>query len=134
MDLQVEYDNRARVPENPAIIAGWQRDAAAFRAAWPEAELGIDPDDLTDPWQAAGASMAAFTVGALLPLLTITLVAAGARVPVTAVAVALALAVTGLLSATSGGASRRRAVVRNVVGGLLAMAVTYVVGGLVGGL
>ena len=25
MDLQVEYDNRARVPENPAIIAGWQR-------------------------------------------------------------------------------------------------------------
>lgn len=41
MDLQVEYDNRARVPENPAIIAGWQRDAAAFRAAWPEAELGI---------------------------------------------------------------------------------------------
>ena len=36
MDLQVEYDNRARVPENPAIIAGWHRDAAAFRAAWPE--------------------------------------------------------------------------------------------------
>ncbi|MFC7477324.1 alpha/beta hydrolase [Dankookia sp. GCM10030260] len=41
MDLQVEYDNRARVPENPAIIAGWQRDAAAFRATWAEAELGI---------------------------------------------------------------------------------------------
>lgn len=41
MDLQQEYDNRARVPENPAIIAGWQRDAAAFRAAWAEAELDI---------------------------------------------------------------------------------------------
>ncbi|KAJ1684588.1 hypothetical protein LUZ63_020343 [Rhynchospora breviuscula] len=108
-----------------------RRDALAAHA---EAELGVDPDDLTNPWQAAGASMAAFTVGALLPLLTITLVAAGARVAVTVVAVALALALTGLLSATSGGASRRRAVVRNVVGGLLAMLVTYGVGGLVGGL
>ena len=41
MDLQAEYDNRARVPEHPAIIAGWARDATAFRAAWPEAELGL---------------------------------------------------------------------------------------------
>ncbi|MFZ4407049.1 MAG: alpha/beta hydrolase [Paracraurococcus sp.] len=41
MDLQVEYDNRARVPGHPAIIAGWQRDAAAFRAAWAEAECDI---------------------------------------------------------------------------------------------
>lgn len=41
MDAQAEYDNRAQVPEHPAIIAGWQRDAAAFRAAWAEAELDI---------------------------------------------------------------------------------------------
>jgi arylformamidase len=33
MDLEAEYNNRARVPEHPKIIAGWQRDAAAFRAA-----------------------------------------------------------------------------------------------------
>ncbi len=33
MDYEVEYNNRARVPENPAIIAGWSRDAAAYRAA-----------------------------------------------------------------------------------------------------
>jgi arylformamidase len=33
MDLEAEYNNRARVPEHPDIIAGWQRDAAAFRAA-----------------------------------------------------------------------------------------------------
>ena len=33
MDLEAEYNNRARVPEHPAIIAGWARDAAAFRAA-----------------------------------------------------------------------------------------------------
>jgi arylformamidase len=33
VDYEVEYNNRARVPENPAIIAGWSRDAAAYREA-----------------------------------------------------------------------------------------------------
>ena len=31
VDYEVEYNNRARVPENPAIIAGWARDADAWR-------------------------------------------------------------------------------------------------------
>ncbi len=30
-NYEVEYNNRARVPENPALIAGWARDAAAYR-------------------------------------------------------------------------------------------------------
>jgi arylformamidase len=33
VDLEAEYDNRANVPEHPAIMAGWERDATAFRAA-----------------------------------------------------------------------------------------------------
>lgn len=39
-DYEAEYNNRARVPEHPAIIAGWQRDAAEFRAT-AAGELGI---------------------------------------------------------------------------------------------
>jgi arylformamidase len=31
VDYEVEYNNRARVPENPALIAGWARDAASYR-------------------------------------------------------------------------------------------------------
>lgn len=31
MTLAAEYDNRARVPGHPAIIAGWKADAEAFR-------------------------------------------------------------------------------------------------------
>ena len=31
IDYEVEYNNRARVPEHPAHIAGWARDAAAYR-------------------------------------------------------------------------------------------------------
>lgn len=32
MDLEVEYNNRARVPEHPQIIAGWVADAEAYRS------------------------------------------------------------------------------------------------------
>ena len=97
-----------------------------------EAELGIDPDDLTSPWHAAWASMLAFTLGALLPLLTILLVVADLRVGVTMGAVAVALAITGWASAKLGYGPPGRAVVRNVGGGLLAMAVTFLIGSLLG--
>ena len=95
-------------------------------------ELGIDPDELTNPWQAAWASMISFTVGALLPLLTITLLPADLRVVVTLAAVGVALAGTGFVSARIGDAPTRPAVRRVVIGGLLAMAVTYGIGSLVG--
>jgi arylformamidase len=41
LDLEAEYNNRARVPEHPGIIAGWKESAAAFRAAHKNAELGV---------------------------------------------------------------------------------------------
>ena len=97
-----------------------------------EAELNIDPDDLTNPWHAAWASMLAFTVGALLPLLTIVLVATGFRVPVTVLAVVIALAVTGWVSAKFGYGPAKKAVFRNVGGGLFAMVVTYAIGAAIG--
>jgi len=31
IDYEVEYNNRARVPQNPELMAGWARDAAAYR-------------------------------------------------------------------------------------------------------
>lgn len=101
-------------------------------AAHAEVELGIDPDELTNPWQAAIASMLAFTIGALLPMLMILLPQAW-RVGATAVSVAIALALTGFLSARFAEADVRRAIIRNIAGGVLAMAVTYLIGDLVGG-
>ncbi len=88
-------------------------------------ELGIDPDELTSPWQAAVASMLSFTLGALLPLLTILLFPPDLRAVVTLVAVGAGPRRDRLLSARVGGAPARPAVVRVVGGGLLAMAVTY---------
>ena len=97
-----------------------------------EAELGIDPDDITNPWSAAFASMAAFTLGALLPLLTIMLVGPDARVAVTVVSVLVALALTGWCSAKLSFGPPGRAVLRNIAGGTIAMVVTYAIGSLVG--
>lgn len=95
-------------------------------------ELNIDQDDVVSPWHAAAASAAAFTIGAILPMLAILLPPAGWRIPVTFVAVLMALAVTGTLSATIGGSSRLRATLRVVIGGALALAATYGVGVLLG--
>ncbi|MFB7331497.1 VIT family protein [Streptomyces adustus] len=106
-----------------------ERDALKAHA---RVELGIDPDALADPWHAAWASFAAFTVGALLPLLAIVLPPAHWRLPVTVVSVLAALVLTGWASARLGAAAPGRAVLRNVVGGAVAMAVTYAVGTLLG--
>lgn len=48
------------------------------------------------------------------------------------VAVLMALVVTGAVSAGLGGAPKLRAVLRNAIGGSLALTVTYVIGHLVG--
>ncbi|MEU8997453.1 VIT family protein [Streptomyces caniferus] len=97
-----------------------------------EVELGIDPDELTNPWHAAGASFLAFTVGALLPLLAIVLPPTAQRLWITVVAVLAALALCGWSSARLGAAPVGRAVLRNVGGGVVAMGVTYAAGSVLG--
>ncbi|KQS66535.1 VIT family protein [Modestobacter sp. Leaf380] len=132
-ELAAIYESKGLSPQTARTVAEELTAKDAF-AAHVEAELGIDPDELTNPWHAAGASAVAFTVGSLLPLAAILLPPAGARVPVTFVVVLLALALTGVLSARLGGAPVRPAVVRLVAGGALAMAVTFAIGALVGGI
>lgn len=101
-------------------------------AAHVDAELGLDPDDLVNPLEAAGASAVAFTLGALLPLLAILLPPPSWRVPVTVVAVLAALAVTGAVSARLGGSRPGRPVVRMLIGGAAGLALTYGIGHLFG--
>jgi VIT1/CCC1 family predicted Fe2+/Mn2+ transporter len=130
-ELAYLYEQKGLSPDLAMRVAEelTEHDALAAHA---EVELGIDPDNLTSPWHAAIASMVAFTVGALLPLLTISLASSGARLWVTGASVAVALAVTGYVSARLGQADVRRAMLRNVAGGLLAMVVTHLIGQAVG--
>ena len=102
-----------------------QRDAERAGLATPDEEL-------TNPWHAAVASLASFLVGGLIPLLVAIAAWGAGVVPAVVAAVVVALVVTGAVSARIGNAPVRRAVVRNVLGGSIAMAVTYAVGALVG--
>jgi VIT1/CCC1 family predicted Fe2+/Mn2+ transporter len=129
-ELAELYQERGLSPELARQVAE-QLTAHDALAAHAEVELGIDPDALTSPWQAAWASLISFTIGALLPLLVI-LSPTSIRAPLCMVSVALALALTGAASATLGSARRAPAVLRNVGVGLLAMGVTYFVGTLIG--
>ncbi|MEU4685651.1 VIT1/CCC1 transporter family protein [Streptomyces xinghaiensis] len=133
-----ELAELARLYEAKGLSPGLAREVAeeltrhdAF-AAHAEAELGLDPEQLTNPWHAAWASLAAFSVGALLPLMAIVLPPAAVRLWVTVGTVLLALAATGWSSAALGGAPRRIAVARNVTGGFTAMTVTHAIGALMG--
>ncbi|AXE37568.1 hypothetical protein JS278_00371 [Acidipropionibacterium virtanenii] len=101
------------------------KDALAAHA---EIELGIDPDNYTNPWAAAGSSFVSFTLGALIPLVMILLPVGVHRVWIAAAAVVLGLFLTGWISATLGGAARGRAVIRNVVMGSATMVATYLIG------
>ncbi|WP_328474525.1 VIT family protein [Actinoplanes sp. NBC_00393] len=101
-------------------------------AAHADVELHLDPDELTNPWQAAAASAVAFTAGSLLPLTAILLPPPPVRVAVAFAVVIAALTGTGYLSARLGGARPGRAVLRLVLGGTAGLAVTYGIGALVG--
>ena len=130
-ELAAMYVEKGLSPETAEKVARELTEHDALRAH-ADIEFGIDPDNLTNPWHAAWASMLAFTVGALLPLLIVAFVPDGVRVLVTVLSVVVALALTGFVSARIGYSPRLPAVVRNVSGGLLAMGVTYLIGTLAG--
>jgi vacuolar iron transporter family protein len=95
-------------------------------------ELGIDPQALAQPTQAAWISAVSFSTFALLPILA--LLASPERWHVAAIAGAslVSLAILGALGAYLGGARRVAAAVRVTLGGGLAMAATALVGHLLG--
>jgi VIT1/CCC1 family predicted Fe2+/Mn2+ transporter len=130
-ELVALYESRGLSAATARTVAEELTDHDAF-AAHAEVELGIDPQDLTNQWQAALSSALSFAVGALLPLIAILAPPTAWRMPVTVVAVLLCLVLTGAVSAGLGGAPKGRAVVRNVVGGGLALAITYAIGHVVG--
>ncbi len=96
-------------------------------AAHFDAELRIDPENLTNPWHAAAASAISFTLGGLVPLLTISF-PSSYRIQIAFFSVIIALIITGTFSAKVGGASIIRAIFRVLIGGILAMGITYGIG------
>lgn len=95
-------------------------------------ELGIDANALARPLQAAGSSAAAFAIGAAVPMVAAALASTSARIGTILATSMVALVVLGFTGARAGGAHPRRPIVRVLLGGLAAMAVTMLVGKLFG--
>lgn len=130
-ELAKLYEDKGLSSKTAAQVAKELSAKDAVRAHL-DAELNIDEEELTNPMHAAVASLLSFTAGALIPLLSAVFAPQHLRIQVTLVAVTLALILTGYYSATVGGASRRKAVTRVVVGGIAAMVITYFIGHLFG--
>jgi VIT1/CCC1 family predicted Fe2+/Mn2+ transporter len=125
------YERRGLEPRLAAEVARQLTDHDALGAHVRD-ELGFTDASLARPVQAALSSAAAFTFGALLPLLAAVLSTSSTRIPVVAAATLVALATLGAVGARLGGAPQLAASLRITVLGALAMAVTAAIGAAVG--
>jgi VIT1/CCC1 family predicted Fe2+/Mn2+ transporter len=125
------FEQRGVAPTVAAEVAREmsEKDALSVHA---RAELGIDPQNVTNPWAAALASMLSFLLGGAIPIAALLLSPRAIEIWVAGVAVLIAMALTGFVSACLGRTPVGRSVLRNVVGGLLALAITYGVGKIAG--
>jgi VIT1/CCC1 family predicted Fe2+/Mn2+ transporter len=128
----VELLRRRGLSDSTSVLAADELSAHDALGTHLKVELGIEEGDLANPWAAAGSSAVAFAAGAAVPLASILLAPASVRIAVTFLAVVVALVATGWISAHLGRAPKRAALVRLVIGGALAMAVTFGIGYLFG--
>jgi VIT1/CCC1 family predicted Fe2+/Mn2+ transporter len=95
-------------------------------------ELGIDKRALSRPLQAAWISAVSFASFALVPIVALLVAPVALRMPTIAVLSLASLAFLGGFGGHLGGASVGRAALRVTIGGGLAMAVTAVIGHVLG--
>ena len=95
-------------------------------------ELGIDPASLARPLQAAWISAASFGSFAVVPIAALLIAPAALRIPMIAAFWLASLAVLGAFGGYLGGAPLGRAALRVTIGGALAMAVTALIGRILG--
>ncbi|CAK9254025.1 unnamed protein product [Sphagnum jensenii] len=101
-------------------------DVEKERQAHARDELGIDMDDLSNPMQAAVASAVAFSLGAAIPLLAGSfIVTTKYRIISIVLTSTMALTGFGAIGAKLGGASMTKAAMRVLIGGWIAMLITY---------
>ena len=130
-ELAKIYEGRGVEPGLARLVAEqlMAHDAVGAHA---RDELGISEIATARPMQAALTSAAAFTIGAVVPVLAITLPSKSLRIAVTVACTLVALMILGATGAQLGGAPRARAVLRVVTLSALSMLLTYAIGSIVG--
>jgi VIT1/CCC1 family predicted Fe2+/Mn2+ transporter len=95
-------------------------------------ELGLNPDELGNPYQAAGASAASFAIGAIVPLFPWFITQGAAAVVASLMLGALAAVVIGAVLGRFTGRSMLKAIVRQLIVTIAAAGVTFAIGKAVG--
>lgn len=126
-ELAAIYVERGVLPETARAVAE-QLMAHDSLGAHARDELGISSFTTARPVQAALTSAATFAAGAALPLATVAFAPTGGLLIWVAASAVAGLIALGALGARAGGADIGRSVVRVVFWGVLAMAVTAVIG------
>ena len=128
-ELQAIYEHKGLQPKTAKQVA---KELTAFDPirAHLEAELNILEAHIVNPWHAAFSSTSSFLAGALLPFLTVLFAAESLRIPATIVASIIALGATGAAGAYLGGSAIWKSVMRVVIGGAAALAITFAIGSL----
>jgi len=128
-ELQTIYEKKGLSAETAKQVAKELTTHDPIRSHL-EAELNILEAHIVNPWHAAFSSTGSFLAGALLPFLTVLFAAEQFRIPATIAASIIALAGTGAAGAYLGGSSILKSVIRVVVGGSAALAITLAIGSL----
>lgn len=130
-ELAAIYVRRGLTPKLAANVAQQLHDHDAV-AAHARDELGIDHESLARPLQAAFASAAAFSVGALVPVLAAVFSSGAWSQWAIIISSLITLAISGAVGAMIGGGHRLVAAFRVLIGGGAAMAITALIGHLIG--
>ena len=130
-ELAAIYETRGLAPDTALLVARELTEHDALGAHIRD-ELGLSDVHSANPIQAALASGATFSVAGAVPLVAAIAAPAAQVIPVVLVATLAALAMLGAIGARAGGAPIGRAVVRVVIWGVAAMAITALIGRLFG--
>ena len=95
-------------------------------------ELGLNPEELGSPWGAAISSFCSFAIGAAIPLIPFMLLGGSRALAVSVAATALALFAVGASISLFTGRSALKDGTRMLAIGVMAGAVTYCIGYLIG--
>ncbi len=125
------YENRGLSRKLALEVAQQLHDHDALDAHARD-ELGIDHQALANPLQASLASAAAFSVGAIVPILAAVFTNGTAGTYAIVISSLIVLAISGAVGAFIGGGHKLRAAARVFVGGAAAMAITAFIGHLIG--
>ena len=133
VELALIYQSRGMHPDAALALAeATMSDPEQALQVHAREELGIDPDDLGSPIQAAVSSFVAFSIGALVPLVP-WLIGSGTAATIASLTLALlTAAVVGIVVSRFTERHRLATILRQVAFTAIPAGITYAIGSLLG--